>query len=247
MAMSTNFRPPWTFAFVASFREHHPDAVILLFVDVSIEKHMHFINPIVQNWDVDLIDFASSSVKASPTNFRWTVFRDWLSEADLTNVQSIMFSDVDVYFQDDVFQHMHSPGIYVFEEAKDKYSKIKDERWNRHWVSCSYGREGLDMIGDSAPLCSGTTIASAEYALTYLNELTNALKGTSCTVKGVDQGIHNWLVYSGTFQSGGVPLTIVPNDFGWIATWASMDIETEGLRAAHVRWEALGSTPSVHT
>ena len=75
---------------------------------------MHFIDPIVDKWDVDLIDFMSASVEASPTNFRWTVFKDWLSKADLADIQTIMFSDVDVYFQDNVFQHVHSPGKDFF-------------------------------------------------------------------------------------------------------------------------------------
>eukprot|EP00494_Astrolonche_serrata_P029407 UN29674 len=126
IAISTNMRPPWTYAFIVSFLKEHPKDRLILLVDLKIETHLNFIEPLAEMYNFELVDF---HLEGKATNYRWRVIYNYLSKQDLTNINHIMFSDVDVYFQKNVFNHIHSRGMYVFEEGKEVYSKIKDEQW----------------------------------------------------------------------------------------------------------------------
>ena len=42
-----------------------------------------------------------------------------------------------------------------------------------------------------------------EYAIPYLEALTDILESKNCKMKGADQGAHNWLIYTGYFQNLG--------------------------------------------
>eukprot|EP00494_Astrolonche_serrata_P027999 UN28264 len=131
-------------------------------------------------------------------------------------------------FRKNAFEHVHKfdRGIYAFQEAKELI--IRDQIWNRSWVQCLYGNIGLERIGHLTPVCSGTTITSVEYAITYTKYMSDIMESKSsiCQARGIDQGGHNWLIYTDIFQTEeDIPVHIILNEYGWVASWASMDFD----------------------
>lgn len=195
-------------------------------------------------FDVDR-DLKSHQRKFHPSSYRWLLMREWLNGKGALQAlvggpggaaeppagqapvyDSVMFVDArDTVFQSDIFSHMRNgEGLYVFQEQRPR--TISECGWNSGWVKDCYGDAGLAKVGRSVISCSGTTLGSWKDVLAYIDAMADALEDSKCERNGIDQGIHNYLVYSGELlkPAGGQveAMHIIPNEEGFIATVQSM-------------------------
>ena len=143
-----------------------------------------------------------------------------------------MISDFrDVFFQSNPFTYkpyQWSPPDFqlaVFQEAHPN-KVIKRCPFNSGWIRSCYGEEALKLIGSNTVSCSGVSIGSRDAILAYTYMMTQQLNpkirrgenNLRCASTGMDQGFHNWLLYSGIldkymdikyFQQGEGPVNTV--------------------------------------
>lgn len=149
---------------------------------------------------------------------RYTFYLQWLKEID-KNIEKILITDVrDVVFQTNPFLEFSprdSSRIFAFEESFNFSIDTKrpfKTPWNRNWIVEAYGSKGLNKIGKETIICSGTTISGRNGMKHYLSVMVEELerlrkpcpqnKCCSCgESKGLDQGIHNFLIHTGQIQN----------------------------------------------
>jgi hypothetical protein len=61
----------------------------------------------------------------------------------------------------------------------------------------AYGRKAFQEIKDRPVICSGSTIGDQRAIETYLRAMVKQFDDTQCKRVGCDQGLHNYLYYSG--------------------------------------------------
>jgi hypothetical protein len=113
--------------------------------------------------------------------------------------ERVLISDVrDVVFQDDPFRQLPISGLAVGIEAPRV--TIGTESWNANWVRWAYGDAALANIKDRTVACSGVTYGDRDSMLRYLRIITGEIARLSLLASqtsGIDQGIHNHLVWTG--------------------------------------------------
>jgi hypothetical protein len=157
-----------------------------------------------------------------PSSYRWLLMRDWLRsrEGEGGGGASVFFADVrDTIFQTDIFAVASksglSSGFVAFQENKP--TTIAQCGWNSGWVKDCFGVEGLAKVGGFVISCSGTSLASWSDALAYADLMADTmLAKPKCERNGIDQGMHNYFVYSGEeFKSYHTFYTPLPT-YKWI-------------------------------
>jgi hypothetical protein len=132
----------------------------------------------------------------------------------------IMLADFrDVVFQSNPFKYHHkewfpSHQLAVFLEAHPA-KVIGRDVFNSGWIRSCYGQEGLEVIGTFTASCAGISMGTRDAVLVYTHLLLTQLDPTNrynfqanppvnppanhngCISLGMDQGFHNWLLYSG--------------------------------------------------
>jgi hypothetical protein len=110
----------------------------------------------------------------------------------------VLLSDVrDVLFQADPFVSPAASRGTVFLEHDATHGC---EHSNDLWVSVGYGEEGLSRLRGRRVSCSGTTLGPTAAMLVYLERMVCELALRArrfCGCDGVDQGVHNWLYWTG--------------------------------------------------
>lgn len=183
--------------------------------------------------------FPGHDVKVSINLIRFFIYQWWTMQYDANAL--IMLSDFrDVFFQANPFTYRTfewAPPVsqlVVFQEVfpnKVIYRCV----FNGGWIENCYGAEGLKRVGSNTVSCSGVTIGTRVAILAYTHLITQQLdprvrygRNTTKTNKhcislGMDQGFHNWLVYSGQldkymdlkiYQQGEGPVNTVGAFFG---------------------------------
>ena len=155
-----------------------------------------------------------STQKMSINMIRFQLYQYWASLYDMSTM--IMLADFnDLLFQSNPFTYKPEQWfppvsqLAVFQESFPNKAIYRCP-FNRGWVESCYGTEALNQIGLNTVSCSGVSIGTrnAILAYTYLmnrqvdpkvrwggDPPKNANK--KCLSLGIDQGFHNWLVYSG--------------------------------------------------
>jgi hypothetical protein len=64
-------------------------------------------------------------------------------------------------------------------------------------IKAAYGAKALQEIKDRPVICSGSTIGDQRAIETYLRAMVKQFDDTKCKRVGCDQGLHNYLHYSG--------------------------------------------------
>lgn len=148
----------------------------------------------------------------SPNSLRYILYYLYLKNAGSEQIDRIMFSDIrDVIFQKNPFDYNYKPGLYCFLEDAD--TKIKDEKHNSFWIQHGFGPEELSKIGHNTICCSGVTIGDYVSIIDYLEKMINHIIKLK-NVGGLDQGIHNYLIYNNKLDS----LNLINDDEGPITT-----------------------------
>jgi len=152
-------------------------------------------------------------IKTSINMVRYYLYQWWGLRYDENAL--VMLSDFrDVLFQGNPFTYRTwewAPPVsqlVVFQEAypnKVIYRCV----FNGGWIENCYGAEGLRRVGSNTVSCSGVSMGTRDAIVVYAHLITQQLdprvrygRNTTMTNKncislGMDQGFHNWLVYSG--------------------------------------------------
>lgn len=102
--------------------------------------------------------------------------------------------------------------MVVFQEAYPN-KVIYRCPFNGGWIQGCYGMENFKKVASNTVSCSGVSIGTRDAILVYsyllLQQLdprvrygrnTTVTNNKGCISLGMDQGIHNWLVYSGALD-----------------------------------------------
>lgn len=168
-----------------------------------------------------------STAKFSINMIRYHLYRWWAMKYE--EEATLLISDFrDVFFQSNPFEYrkgdiygryVHAPvhDLIVYQEAHPLKS-IKRCVFNAGWVRNCYGADALKSIGHHPVSCSGVSMGTRNGILAYsylmtqhlnprmryaksLNSATKEqLTNDKCVTIGMDQGFHNFLLYSGVLD-----------------------------------------------
>ena len=213
IGMAFNIEEGNLMVFISSLRQYS-SCHILLFVDnITIGKARF--QKIKKQFNVDVMSFDIAKLEPSfmqkyhPSTLRWILMDQYL-KLHSSNFQRILLADVrDTAFQSDPFQIIKEKnGFYTFSES----IHFSEDGWNSGWVSDCFGSDVAAKMSNNWVVCSGISLGSSSAVAAYTSLMAaEILKPNfeSCERNGVDQGIHNVLVYSNMIQN----LTILgPSD-----------------------------------
>jgi hypothetical protein len=125
---------------------------------------------------------------------RYFAYLDFLAR-NSERYANVMISDLrDVVFQSDPFERpLPADVVFALERRR-----IGDELTNRNWIAAAYDDAVADNLRDFQVSCSGTTFGTAAGMLRYLAAMTTELAALTgrdvLQIRGIDQGIHNYVV-----------------------------------------------------
>jgi hypothetical protein len=167
---------------------------------------------------------------------RYFWFHRYLSRA-LPRYRNVMLTDVrDVIFLGSPFDFEIGDAVHFFLEH-DRF-RLRDQVNNRGWLIGAYGEHALEELGDRPISCSGVTIGAAPAVLDYLTVMVDHLLRLSRQYKGMDQGVHNYVLHKGLVPRA----RLVPNRDGPVLT-AGLMSEDE---AVELLTERAGAIKVVH-
>mmetsp|Transcript_4104 Transcript_4104/g.6356 ORF Transcript_4104/g.6356 Transcript_4104/m.6356 type:complete len:394 (-) Transcript_4104:103-1284(-) len=167
----------------------------------------------------------------------------WWAQLYSSNTVIMVADFRDVFFQMHPFYYKYPewrpPAVQltVFQEFHPN-KVISRCGHNRRWIRNCYGEEGLAKIETNTVICSGITIGTRDALIGYTNLMTRQLNprvryksgppdsdanNEKCFFEGMDQGLHNWLVYTGLldmymnvkiYQQGEGPVNTLGAFFG---------------------------------
>jgi len=125
---------------------------------------------------------------------RYFAYLDFLTRNG-KDYDHVMLSDLrDVVFQADPFAQP-LPADIVFAQER---CLIGEDPINCNWIADAYSRAIADNLRDCLVSCSGTTFGTVQGMLRYLAAMTTELAGLvgsdALQMRGIDQGIHNYLI-----------------------------------------------------
>ena len=125
---------------------------------------------------------------------RYFAYLDFLAR-HCERYANVMISDLrDVIFQSDPFAQPLPADIVFAQERR----RIGEEIINRNWIADAYGDAVADNLRDFEVSCSGTTFGTTGGMLRYLvamtTELANLTGRDALQIRGIDQGIHNYVI-----------------------------------------------------
>lgn len=155
---------------------------------------------------------------------RFLAYSEFLKGVD----EPVVITDIrDVIFQKNPEQFMPTDGLNVFEEAEGK--RIIDCGYNFMWMD----ELGVNKWNLKPIICSGVTSGSNIYD--YCREMWDRLIGAP-TIAGIDQAVHNDLIYSG------LPAAIHKNEDAEVYTVGHLPLESVEVRDGFILNKS-GETP----
>lgn len=169
----------------------------------------------VPNLSKNILAWTLKRIKNEDTFLKWFIKTNYVASSRYAfyykflkdkQYRNILLTDTrDVYFQDNPFKNFNYE-LAVFEEAK--MYKLKTDEYNSAWVKKAFGEKILDVIGDNTVCCSGTIMGSQSGIMRFLKVfLDTCMKyNVSYKIVGVDQGVFNFVIYSGLLEFGKICL-----------------------------------------
>jgi hypothetical protein len=140
-------------------------------------------------------------------------------------VRNVMLTDArDVLFLGPPFNFEIGDSAHFFLESENV--RLGDSSYNRSWLITAYGEEVLGNLAHRPISCSGVTIGPVRAVLEYLAVMTDQLARLPRHVRGIDQGVHNFVVHSGLIPDA----RLVPNREGPVLTVGKMSA-TQAMEA----------------
>jgi hypothetical protein len=153
---------------------------------------------------------AGALANVEVARFFW--YRDYLSRTP-ARYRNVMLTDVrDVLFLGSPFDFDIGASAYFFLEHEGL--RLRDTVNNRGWLIGAYGEGALEELGGRPISCSGVTIGAAPAVLAYLDVMVDHLVRLSRQYKGIDQGVHNYVLHKGLVPRA----RLVPNGQGVVLT-----------------------------
>lgn len=163
--------------------------------------------------------------------YRYLLYDELLQQQG-KNYEYVLLCDTrDVIFQHNPFDDFHSTALQAY--AEDASMTIGTCDFNSAWVREYFGLDALQAIANKEILCSGVTLGTSAIVQQYVAMMRKYL--TLDTIKiprsgGVDQGVHNYLIYNGLFQ----PCEVHHNEHARVITMSYMKPE-------HIRVNGFGN------
>lgn len=152
----------------------------------------------VLNWTRYSNEFFTERIKA---------YYEKINSVINSEYKTIITSDIrDVIFQKNPDNIQHSDLDFFLE---DESMTITACPFNSVWIRDGFGKEWLDKIGHNNISCAGVVIGKPENILCYYKKM----QEISSSKHANDQGIHNFLLYSGQINA-----RIIKNDDGEVYT-----------------------------
>jgi hypothetical protein len=129
-----------------------------------------------------------------------------------------MLTDVrDVIFQSDPFNFRIGDKLCCFAEREG--ATLGQSPLNSEWLERAFGTDTLDQLRDKSIVCSGITIGQSNLVLAYSAKMVDlflSAHGWQGATPGLDQAVHNYLIYKGLLPA----IEVYPNDAGPVFTLA---------------------------
>jgi len=186
--------------FVKSLRKIYKDKVLLILNNPNIELKKK-----LNDFNIDFLD--TKIVPSDSYQSRYQYYYDYLNNNKA--YQQVLLTDSrDVFFQNNPFNFLYKKNLNFFLE--DDY--IKNSSVNIKWIKKTTGNLILEKIKDKKISCCGQVIGIQQSILEYCdimrkNIIIHKYKPSihsflfNRKIKGWDQGIHNYLVYSNFFEN----------------------------------------------
>ncbi|KAJ3284833.1 hypothetical protein HDU79_007832 [Rhizoclosmatium sp. JEL0117] len=184
--------------------------------DTGSQAEVAIFHPDSDNFDPNLYEKRFGGVftvpyKKSDRQFeleRFLHFADWM-DANAHRYDNVFLVDTDVAFITNPFDNLPLPSVdapALVLNAEISRIKIGDCRFHRQWIGCLYGGEDQlpKSMMESNRICAGASYGNAAGMKKYFRLLADKIKETGCN----DQGIHNWLYYTGVFEKEGIKVRV---------------------------------------
>jgi hypothetical protein len=137
--------------------------------------------------------------------------------------ENVMLTDVrDVIFQRNPFDFPNKGELCVFLE--DERERLVDCRFNTLLINHGYGETVLKEIGENLISCSGVTIGGYAAIMRYLELMVDQMIRMKGHPIGMDQGVHNFLLYKEKLTGA----RVFANDSGPVFTMGkTVDLPTK--------------------
>jgi len=176
-------------AYLSSLRQHSDCEIVLILRNITDET-----NRLFHKFQVNLLPLSEDLVSQHPSTSRWPIAYEFL-KARQGDYDRVLFADIrDTIFQSNPFAIIDGPGLFT---AMEK-NVIRDCGWNTGWIRDCFSKEVLERVKPKRIVCSGVSLATMDSALQYLQayaHIMNTELFRKCERNGVDQGIHNVIVY----------------------------------------------------
>ena len=96
---------------------------------------------------------------------------------------------------------------------EDATMSIGQQEHNRYWIENGFGPTTLQRLSAKPISCSGVTIGDSESLLEYFHNMIHYIC-TLSDIPGLDQGIHNYLLHTGSLPRA----NIYADDAGPVST-----------------------------
>jgi hypothetical protein len=131
-------------------------------------------------------------------SYRYLVAKDFLTENRFL-LRKVLWTDVsDLLFQSDPMEHVETNEIVAAKEGR-KMNAGGGQGWNEIWVRHFLPRSEADKLMEEEVLCSGS-IAGCSGWMTALFQSISSWCGSFGGLRGIDQGIFNYVVRCAEFK-----------------------------------------------
>ncbi|MGH7046879.1 MAG: hypothetical protein ACREE2_10905 [Stellaceae bacterium] len=221
LGFATGYKPHMIAPFVESVRtQGRFTGKIVLFVDAAARQTADYLAA----HDIEAVAFDPSKSPAPQVGVaRFFTYFDYLREQWNSGAvfNQILMTDVrDVTFQKPLFGtpceelefHLEAPLI----RSTSTPNTIHENGLTRKWIEAACGGEAVEALSSNLVSCSGTISGRTRGIFDYLAQmqlLALGLSEAAGSTWGIDQGVHNYILYTGLARSA----TAKPN-FARVAT-----------------------------
>lgn len=219
IGMAQDIDPKNLVTFCLSLRKYSSPSTseVVLFMNSPVAQRSR---EIAEKSSITILEFGTSEYSAvpgkeylekyHPSSLRWALIAKYFENENTRKKYSkVLLIDVrDSYFQSDPFKIIPDGVVNAFYVFKGVESvSIGACGWNGGWVRDCFGENILTEMGNNNIICSGVSIGTMDAVYEYLKSMEDILLNTKksqlsidskfpfCERNGVDQGVHNVLVY----------------------------------------------------
>ena len=182
---------------------------LILFWDNLSNKTISLLK---ENKNIRLIKYNENNFEPlSIVQYRFILYSEFLKK-NRKKYDEIFIADIrDIVFQKNPFEFSGKGKLNFFLEE----NKIVNCKTNKNLIKPFFEeKDNKEKILDNYISCAGTTIGKTERIIEYLNKMGRDIK------RGNDQGLHNYLIYSGKIKN----YKLFKNLEGPVLTLVSQDI-----------------------